>query len=138
MSRTDKTRPLWVRMMDNKDFKIGAVETHNHVKGYCDLPAKNPKAIEEHYDKLMSHESLSYRESCHYSFSYQGVGMCGCTICTAQAQRKQERRGHRHNTKTSLLNHKKAVNATLQANSDLDEEFEFLEPEDEKVPSVTW
>lgn len=35
MSRTNKTKPFWVKLAHG-DLK--AVEVHNHIDGYCDLP----------------------------------------------------------------------------------------------------
>lgn len=142
MSRTDKTRPLTVRMLDAKDSKIGIHEYHNHVKGYCDLPPRDPKAVEEQHDEIIHSEEMTFGKACHYGFAYKGSNMCGCKMCTGQDWRKEERRAKRHNAKTSLHNHKKAVNSRLSDIDDLDEdlneELAYLEPEADKVPSVTW
>lgn len=142
MSRTDKTRPLNVRMLDAKDIKIGVHEYHNHVKGYCDLPPRDPKAIEEQHNEIVQNDDRSFRQSCHYDFAYKGSNMCGCKMCTGQDWRKEERRAKRHNAKTSLHNHKKTVNARLNDDiedvEELEEELSYLEPEADKIPSVTW
>lgn len=157
MSRTDKTRPVTVRMLDSHDNKIGIHEYHNHVKGFCDLPPRDPKAIEGQHDEIMHNPELTFGQTCHYDFSYKGSNMCGCKLCTGQAWRKEERRAKRHNSKVSLKKHTKEVNSqfalreemlTMEADhvetalkeyvADLDDEMNYLYPEEDKIPSVTW
>jgi len=93
MSKTDKTKPFWVKL---KDGDLRAVEFHNHDDGVCDLPDE----IDADY----------WRTRCHYSFAYTGIGTCGCWMCRSydwpldnrQANRKlrrQRRAQNRHLTK---------------------------------------
>lgn len=158
MSRTDKTRPISIRMLDAKDNKIGVREIHNHLKGFCDLPARDPKAVEKQHNEIMQSEEKTFGTSCYYSFSYKGSSYCGCKMCTGQDWRKEERRAKRHNAKTSLKKHTKEVNSRLmlieevEAMKDndftvtavdelaetLNEDMAYLYPEPEKVPSVSW
>lgn len=42
MSRTDKTDPLWVRMMDPLN-RLEVREVHDHTRGPCDIDTWNPK-----------------------------------------------------------------------------------------------
>lgn len=101
MSRTRKTRPLQVRMADVKDYGVGYEEVHNHIDGReCDLP-------ENINSKVLNPDSLKYIEnnvSCHYSFTYQGVNICGCKMCTGHDIRKHENRKQRHAAKQGLHN----------------------------------
>lgn len=157
MSRTDKTRPVSVRMMDPQDQKIGVHEFHNHIKGYCDLPERNAKDMDAQYDIIRKSSDLTLGQSCHYGFAYKGSNMCGCKMCTGQHYRKSERRGTRHNSKASLKKHTKEVNSHLALMEEvntlkevydfsgfdeladaLDEDMAYLEPEPAKAPSVSW
>lgn len=93
MSKTTKTRPLHVRMADRTDHKVGRVEIHDHRKSSCTLPPPG-----------------QYGDGpCRYGFAYRGVNVCGCPLCTAQEERRAERRRDRHEVKTSL--HQIAVGA---------------------------
>lgn len=135
MSRTDKTRPIFVRMVDHKDVKVGILARHNHVKGYCDLPDRHDaKAIMEHHNVRRA----DYNDSCHWNFSYKGVNICGCSMCTGKFSRREERRAQRHAAKASLAVHKNLVNNGIIA-LDEDEVYEKVEelgnPEFKKVPA---
>lgn len=91
MSKTIKTRPFWVRQSDDQDKGVKVKEVHNHINRDCDLPEKTPKGILEqnHY-------------GCHYEFVYNGHNVCGCKMCTAQFERKQENRANRLVRKRTL------------------------------------
>lgn len=84
MSKTIKTRPLWVRMADSTDKAVGAVAVHNHIGRDCDLPDRTYRGISQqnHY-------------GCHYEFAYNGVNVCGCKMCTSHYERKHENRVNR-------------------------------------------
>lgn len=101
MSRTRKTRPLHVRMVDPKDNGVGYTEVHNHVNGReCDLPDKHdPKTIAESYTGPFASPE---NRPCHYSFEYKGKGLCGCKMCTGQVERRAENRKKRHLAKQEL------------------------------------
>lgn len=112
MSKTDKTRPLDVRMMDPKDISIGKAEHHNHEKGYCDLPANNVKAVLE--AQIAAREAGHPRGgSCFYSWSYRGVNVCGCSMCTESLTRREERRANRHQAKVQMKTQVKEINGYL-------------------------
>lgn len=119
MSKTDKTRPLDVRMMDPKDLAVGVRESHNHEKGYCDLPERNYKAIEERHKLIMAEEyPVSYADRCSFQFAYKGVNICGCPLCSAHFSRREERRKIRHESKKVLGNTRKMVQALLEEEQD--------------------
>lgn len=126
LSKTDKTRPLAVRMMDPKDTAAGITESHNHEKGYCDLPERNYKAIEERHRQIAADEyPVPYKDRCSYNFAYKGVNICGCTICSAQFSRREERRKIRHESKKVLGNARKMAQTILEDNQDdLDDAFD--------------
>ncbi|MBC9706055.1 MAG: hypothetical protein H9W81_13985 [Enterococcus sp.] len=113
MSRTIKTRPLHVRVMDPKDHSVGVEEIHNHTKGYCDLPERTIDALNERYELLASGEyEVSRKDTCLFSFSYKGTNICGCLMCTGQMERKEKARRTRHETRTSLNQEAKRLRAT--------------------------
>jgi hypothetical protein len=123
MSKTLKTRPLHVRILDPKDHAAGIEEHHNHEKGFCDLPERNAKAIEERYEALRSGEyPFKNSETCRYDFSYTGVGICGCILCTGQPWRKQSTRNTRHAAKETLAKETREIKAALRESNSLDEE----------------
>lgn len=101
MSRTYKTRPLAVRMLDKKDNAVGVEEVHNHKDGReCDLPPYDAKS-------MMNDPRKGIYTKCHYYFVYKGVNICGCRMCTGQEDRKTENRKARHSAKNEL--HKSMV-----------------------------
>lgn len=101
MSRTYKTRPLEVRMLDKKDNAVGVQEIHNHKNGReCDLPEYDAK-------KIMNDPRKNIYQKCHYSFVYRGVHLCSCHICSGKEEFKAENRKNRHNMKTKL--HKSVI-----------------------------
>lgn len=126
MSRTDKTRPFWVKMID-KPCYYKAV--HNHAarplrddKGHlvrvptgevskwgpvvrtvmvpfteCDLPAAPGRENGDHY-------------GCHWTYTYtfmgEGASRCGCSMCNDTVGRKQETRKKRRQAKQATRNWK--------------------------------
>lgn len=128
MSRTDKTRPFRVKMLDKPgNYR----EVHNHhsrvlldeqgnavrvpvegkfVNGHqvmatvyvphptCDLPASP-------WDK--DDRPYSYY-SCHYTYTYSwintGEARCGCPMCSDTVGRKQETRSKRRAAKRAVRN----------------------------------
>jgi hypothetical protein len=84
VSRTDKTKPWRVRVMEHRPWA-----NHDHSDGVCDLP--------EHYKDNQyaggthcrwSDWNLCYKGNCCYG--------CGCHLCTDQPGRKAKRRRERH------------------------------------------
>ena len=114
MSRTDKTKPFWVKIADG-DLK--AVESHNHTDGACDLP--DP------------HDAVAFTRlttQCRREFVYTGTNTCGCKNCACGSgqtndhrrrrdRRRQERADRdwrkdyeRATTRTALNGHQKTAN----------------------------
>lgn len=119
MSKTLKTRPLSVRMLDKRDNSVGVTEIHRHNKGFCDIPARTIKAVQE------QHEATDFErgKSCSYDFTYKGINICGCKMCTAQDYRKQKNRRGRHNEQMELLKAKKIVTGAGQLSPVMAEDF---------------
>lgn len=97
MSKTRKTRPLYVRMADPKDNGVDYEEFHDHADGNeCDLP-------DSIHDQIKDDQS----RKCFFHFRYVGKGLCGCPSCTDQDGRKAKARRSRHNVdkeiETALL-----------------------------------
>lgn len=91
MSRTDKTRPFWVRV---KDYPSNYFECHNHANGVCDL---------ENDSDVRHWCSGSWHDYCHYAatmtFICSGEGAaCNCQteICSGQYDRKLRNRRARY------------------------------------------
>lgn len=91
MSRTDKTRPWHVRAADKPGNT--SVESHNHEKGYCDLPEFSMDNIS------WSGKQVEGGWSCHWSygpgFLFAGGNVCGCPMCVDQDGRKAKARKSR-------------------------------------------
>jgi hypothetical protein len=89
MSRTDKTKPWWVRVAEHK-----LIEVHNHIGGVCTLP-------ESPYQRLSRHEGCHYRD---WNLCYKGNCCygCGCRMCTGYYERKADRRKSRHQARIEL------------------------------------
>lgn len=89
MSKTDKTRPFWVRGAERPLHTC--VPVHRHENGVCDLPADPTDSLRpgHGYD----------RQGCYWTYgpdAYYGRGKgCGCPMCTAQIERRAERRRDR-------------------------------------------
>jgi hypothetical protein len=89
MSRTDKTKPFWVKLAHG-DLK--AIEVHNHADGPCDLP--------DPYDEW-AFCRLTTR--CRREFIFTGTEPCCCRMChnsdypdrTERQRRRRERRKQR-------------------------------------------
>ncbi len=87
MSRTDKTKPVAVRMIEHPPL----IAEHNHQDGICDLP---PTPL---HDQRRYHTSFN----CYWMetavFGYRGCCHgCGCRLCTGHWERREERRRSRH------------------------------------------
>lgn len=133
MSKTLKTRPLHVRILDPKDHAVGIAEHHNHEKGFCDLPERTAKAIEERHEEMVKGEyPYKTKETCRYDFAYTGVGICGCTFCTGQEGRKMKARKTRHVAKDVLSKETREIQAAMRASGSLEEE----ELEDFETPYI--
>jgi hypothetical protein len=91
MSRTDKTRPWHVRAADRPGDTT--IESHNHSKGYCDLPEFGVGEI------TWFGKPVDGGWSCHWAygngFMYGAGNPCGCPMCVDQAGRKAKARKSR-------------------------------------------
>lgn len=123
MSKTLKTRPLHVRILDPKDHAVGIAEHHNHEKGFCDLPERTAKAIEERHEEMVRGEyPFKTRQTCRYDFTYTGVGICGCNLCTGQDERKLKARKTRHVAKDVLSKETREIQAAMRESGSLADE----------------
>lgn len=78
MSKTDKTKPCWVKVAENP------IEVHNHANGRCEIAGKkpNPKTIGwRRYWKC-------YFDTDWWRPEYQ----CGCDICGIPKSERRKRR----------------------------------------------
>jgi hypothetical protein len=91
MSKTDKTQPWWVRIIQHKPK-----ESHDHRNGVCDLP-KEPTRPEHVRWKA---------GSCYWNYStemlYGGDSGCGCQMCTNQFGRKLDNRKKRRSKRKEI------------------------------------
>lgn len=84
MSRTDKTKPFWVKLMHGD---LAVKEWHDHADGVCDMPPAD-RAVE-----------WKPGQRCRREFFYTGTRVCCCDMChwrdwpeTEQQRRRKERR----------------------------------------------
>lgn len=99
MSRTLKTRPLFVRLADEKDKGVGYIEVHNHKNRGCDLPQDLiPKNT--FYNSKVRVEDIP----CHYTWLFTGTNLCACNMCTGHEEHKRENRKNRHEDKIKARN----------------------------------
>lgn len=77
MSRTDKTKPFWVKLMHGD---LECVEQHNHTDGHCDLPP------------ITDGPAYTYgTTNCRRDWLYTGTKTCCCTLCRAYEIRPSKR-----------------------------------------------
>lgn len=83
MSKTDKTKPMWVRMLEHKSPII-----HDHTNDVCDAGA----------------DQLEWAmHQCHRRYWWYGCCTgCGCMMCNDQEGRRRSRRKDRHNAKRHI------------------------------------
>jgi hypothetical protein len=93
LSKTDKTRPYWVKVRDKHSYLI---ENHDHRDGVCNLP-----------ERPAPHNDVDYQWGAHwlsgdcvwitsYEWTYSGDARCPCYMCGYDAywsvpQRKRQR-----------------------------------------------
>lgn len=95
MSKTNKTRPLYVRLSDHNDKRVGVKEVHDHRSTACDLPQLDNKTI-------YKHSMVKHSTNCYYDFKYVGSNPHGCKACTDQLSRKRNAKNVRHRNKQTL------------------------------------
>lgn len=69
MSKTDKTKPFWVKLMHGD---LDVEELHDHTEGLCDLPDRN--SPEGYWHGLIA-------PNCRRVFVYTGTHVCCCKLC---------------------------------------------------------
>jgi hypothetical protein len=93
MGKTDKTRPLWVRMADAPMLTCRPV--HDHRFGPCTLP-----------DEITADSASASRRTsgCYWGASDHYGHQChdGCRECTGYYFRREERRRSRHQARREL------------------------------------
>lgn len=70
MSKTDKTKPFWVKLAHGD---LAWEESHDHADGPCDLTGP------EDLDSYGLVAALGRR--CHRRFVYTGIHVCCCAMC---------------------------------------------------------
>ena len=91
MSRTDKTRPFWVRATDDH----GCAEAcHDHRSGPCDLPplGRWRRTVASGADRA---------RRCRWEPAWWKI-TCGCPMCTGQIWRRPDNRRERRRTRVAL------------------------------------
>lgn len=74
MSKTDKTNPLWLKLMHGD---LAWEEVHNHEDGPCDLSGP---------DDLDSYGwCTGSGRRCYRTFVYTGTRICCCSMCHGNA-----------------------------------------------------
>lgn len=69
MSRTDKTKPFWVKLMHGD---LEWVERHDHSDGPCDLTGP---------EDADSYGWVVADRRCWRTFVYTGIHVCCCSLC---------------------------------------------------------
>ncbi len=101
MSKTDKTKPWRIRVMEHQPWA-----NHDHSDGICDLPEQwkdnSYRSTESGADHCRwSDWNICYKGSCCYG--------CGCHMCTGQAWRKAKRRRSRYRARRQNLKYVKGA-----------------------------
>lgn len=82
MSKTDKTKPWWVKVIESP------VEVHDHANGQCEIAGKRP-----------SPETIGGRRrgKCYFDTDWwRPEFRCGCELCgIPQSERRKRRRENR-------------------------------------------
>lgn len=92
MSKTDKTRPPWVQQHHGESPTRPYHRCHKDPSK-CDLPAEPP----------LEHWSSAPDTTCYWGYgTYDGTNICGCKMCTMQAERKADNRKQRHSKERDI------------------------------------
>ena len=92
MSKTDKTRPWWVRVAETPH--VTSVAVHRHETGDCDLPDRPGRPAYNPVTRCRWAESES--------LWFGRDGGCGCRLCTAYYDRLWHRRNERKRVRRLL------------------------------------
>lgn len=98
MSRTDKTRPWWVKMNDAP--MVTCAPRHDHRFGPCTLPDE----ITAETASASHRTSGCYWGSTGHNSSGPGVLHNGCRDCTGYYDRREDRRRSRRAARLELRN----------------------------------
>ncbi|MEU0241692.1 hypothetical protein ABZ234_28730 [Nocardiopsis sp. NPDC006198] len=99
MSRTDKTKPLWVRQREH-----GPVAVHDHTRGDCDLPAAPTREEPGTRCRWEHPDVMLFRHGC--------CAGCHKRACTAewQAYTRAGNRRRRHRDRLLTLRRVREAN----------------------------
>lgn len=81
MSRTNAHVPLHVRIARRN---VPYAEVHDHTDGVCDLP-----------DPYIYDRQWSGRGHCHWTWVFDGRGICPCNMCHGGDYHRADRRADR-------------------------------------------
>jgi len=98
MSRTYKTRPVWVNVANGY---LATEAVHRHDNSPCNLP-----------DRRETHSWWVAGDDCFWTWVYDGRNLCGCNLCTGYVYRRAERRQSRRKAKTDSLRWRGEFNAS--------------------------
>lgn len=87
MSRTDAHVPLHIRLA-RRD--VPRAEVHDHTDGVCDLPDPDCNLL------------WPVRGHCHWTWVYDGHGLCPCNLCHCGDLNRRERRAERQRVRREL------------------------------------
>lgn len=99
MSKTDKTRPYWVKVRDKASY---LVENHDHRDGVCNLPERPTPHNRADYNWAAPWQSGDCQWITSAEFWSSPDALCPCKMChgsygwedgtSARAQRRKARR----------------------------------------------
>ncbi|MEO3742880.1 hypothetical protein [Plantactinospora sp. B5E13] len=97
MSRTDKTRPWWVKIADRP--MVTCRPRHDHRFGPCTLPGR--------VDADSTATAGRPTSGCHWTVSDHHADLLhdGCRSCTGYHLRREQRRRSRHQIRRELRTH---------------------------------
>jgi hypothetical protein len=96
MSRTDKTRPWWVRLADKPG--VSYVPVHDHRFGPCTLPDR----VTPETASLSVQRGRCYWGGTAFHLYGDNGGNDGCRDCTGHHTRRADRRRSRHQSRRAL------------------------------------
>ncbi len=88
MSRTDAHVPVQIRIARGDTARV---EVHDYTDGVCDLP--------DPYDR----DAWPLRSGhCHWTWLWDGHGLCPCELCHCGQLNRRERRAERRRVRSEL------------------------------------
>ena len=95
MSKTDKTRPIQVRLWDDLD----KVPYHVCLGKDCDLPSSLEQDLAQ----------PSEPGHCIWVFNYTGINVCSCNLCSGRDYRLLAKRSDRRKVRAFLTSKRNTV-----------------------------